>query len=183
MRKNTVAAILAILCILLVGNSIFNFFIPSETDETILEGNHGIVENLKIAFHTHYMERSENQSVAITLSCSEGSLDLVILESTEFMSWYNGSEYTALYEFTNTSFVDGVFQIDPTYKGFIDIGMSTPYGDVTFWGNIHSRSIVYNDIIAIISLAAAFALIVFIIDLNKKPQRVNEPEAAGLAIS
>lgn len=160
MRKSRVSLILISLCILLVGNSIFYFVVPIERDEMILEGNFGIVENLKIPFHAFFRERSQNQSIVISLTCSEGSIDLVVLESTEWESWYNGSEYTALYEWTNTSFVDTVIPIHPLYKGYIDIFIATTYGDVTLASaSIHSHSMSYDDNTAVLSLFGAISFV------------------------
>lgn len=183
MRKNTISIILSIMCILLVGNSIFYFIVPSENNAMILEGNLGIVENLKVPFHAHFMERSENQSITISLACSEGSIDLVVLEFSEWESWYNGSEYTALYEWTNTSHVDTVVQIDPSYKGIIDIFFSTAYGDVVFSVIIYSRTISYDDITAGFSLFPAFALILVLVYHHKKPEKIYETQPVGPDIS
>ena len=183
MRKKTVSSILSLLCLLLVGNSIFYFVVHSESDSMILEGNFGIIDNLKIPFHAHFWERSQNQSIDISLYCSEGSIDLIILESTEWESWYNGSEYTALYEWTNTSYVDTVVQIDPSYKGFIDIFISTAYGDVALVVSIFSHSMSYDDTTAGLSLFGAFSLILVLVYHHKRPQKTHETQLVGPDIS
>ncbi|MGY5879296.1 MAG: hypothetical protein RTV31_03550 [Candidatus Thorarchaeota archaeon] len=183
MRKKTVSNILSVLCILLVGNSIFYFVVPSESDAMILEGNFGIVDNLKVPFHAHFWERSQNQSIDISLYCSEGRIDLVVLEFTEWESWYNGSEYTALYEWTNTSHVDTVVQIDPSYKGIIDIFFSTAYGDANMVVSIYSRSISYDDTTAVYSLIGAFSLGLVLVYHHKKPKKIFETQSVGPKIS
>jgi len=183
MRKERVSIVLSFLCILLVGNSIFYFVVPSEKDSMILEGNFGIVDNLKVPFHAFFRDRSQNQRIEISLFCSEGSIDLVVLEFSEWESWYNGSEYTALYEWTNTSHVDTVVQIDPSYKGSIDIFFSTAYGDVTLVVSIYSRSMSYDDTTAVFSLVGAFSLGLVSVYHHKKPPEIYETHSVGPYIS
>ncbi|TFH00745.1 MAG: hypothetical protein E4H14_19310 [Candidatus Thorarchaeota archaeon] len=149
----------------------------------ILEGNFGIIDNLRVPFHARFWERSQNQSIDIYLYCSEGSIDIVVLEYAEWESWYNGSEYTALYEWTNTSYVDTVVQIDPSYNGIIDIFFSTAYVDANMVVSMYSRSISYDDTTAVYSLIGAFSLGLVLVYHHKKPQKIFETKSVGPQIS
>ena len=184
MSKSGVSIIQGLLFLVLVGNSIFYFVVPYENDEMILEaGDLGIVDNLKVPFHAYFRTRSQNQSVDISLICTEGSIDIVVFNTTEWLSWYSGSEYTAYYESTNTSFVDTVIQIDPLYLGTIDIVISTTYGDVTMNVNMHSRSITYDDTTAVFSLFGAVSLVLVWIFYHNRTRRTFEVSTIGVEIT
>ena len=125
----------------------------------IIEGDFGIVDDLKVPFHARFWARSQNQSIEISLTCTEGSIDIVVFNSTDWESWYNGYEYTAYYESTNTTFVNTVIQISPLYRGMIDIVISTNYGDVAMVVSMYSHSITYDDNTAIWSLFGAVTIV------------------------
>lgn len=183
MSKSGGSIILGFLFLFLLGNSIFYFVVPYENDEMIIEGDLGIVDNLKVPFHAYFWTRSQNQSIEISLTCTEGSIDIVVFNSSDWVSWYNGSEYTAYYESTNTTFVNTVIQISPQYRGMIDIVISTNYGDVAMVVSMYSHSISYDDNTAIWSLFGAVTIVLVWQYYRSRTKRTVEVSSIGAEIS
>jgi len=174
MRGNTSSNVLCILFVGLIAVSAFFFLVPYESEITILEGTEfGILDHLTAPYHAYFPMRSHDQSIEIFLSCTEGSLDLVLLKSTEWGAWYNEENYTAYYEATNVTFVMATIQIEPPYIGSIDIIMQTNYGDVEMSVSIVSRSMEYNHTAGITVLLAAIPIaLAWICYMNRMPKNL-----------
>jgi hypothetical protein len=183
MRGNGVSIILAFVCIGFIVGSVLSFTIPYQREQMILWGsNFGILDHLTDSSHVEFPFRSYNQSIDIFLQCTNGSLDIVILKSTEWDAWNNGENYSAYYEMKNVTSVMTTVEINPPYIHLIDIIMQTNYGDVEMSVDISIHWIDYNDLTGVNSLLAAipFALC-SIYYAKKKP--TNDANSNGLDIS
>jgi hypothetical protein len=172
MSGNRVSDALGIVCIALAIFHIFFIVVPYQRDEMILEGSDfDIAENLTVPFHASFPLRSYDQSVDISIACANGSLDIVVLKSTEWNAWNGGGNYSALYETTNVTSVMTTLEINPPYFGSIDIILQTNYGDVWMAVSTVSHSMDYNNSVASLSLGASivFALL-WICSTNKMPK-------------
>ena len=174
MRGNTTSNVLVALFIGLVAISAYFYVVPYENEVGILEGDDfGILDHLTAPFHASYPMRSYDQSIEISLSCTEGSLDLVVLRSTEWGAWYSEENYTAYFEVTNATYVMETIEIEPPYVGSIDIIIQTNYGDVEMSVSIISRSMEYNHAAGFTALLAAIPiLLVWICYVNRMPKNL-----------
>ncbi len=183
MRGNWVSIILTFVCIGFIVGSAFSFMVPYQNDALVLTGSDfAIVGGLKAPFHAYFPLRSFNQSIDISLACTNGSLDIVVLNSTEWVAWYQGENYSAYYEATNVTSVMTTVEINPPSIRSIDIILQTNYGDAWMSVSIFGHWMEYDDSTGVNSLLVAipFALGSFFY-ATKKPK--HEDNSIGADIS
>ncbi len=161
MRRNRTSDILAIFVVLIIVNAGVFYFVPFERVEVAAEIEYlGIVGYLTIPYHLLFTPRSFSQAIDIAITCSEGTIDLVVLNSNEWGNWYIDEDYSAYYEIENASVILTTIDLTTPYEGAIDIIIQTNYGDVVLSGVIEGHSMAYNEPIAIVSLTLAIPFIV-----------------------
>jgi len=183
MRGNWVSIVLAFVCIGFIVGSALSFTIPYQEEGLVLTGSDfGIVGGLKAPFHAYFPLRSYNQSIDIFLQCTNGSLDIVVLKSTEWSAWYQGENYSAYYEASNVTSVMTTIEINPPSIGSIDIILQTNYGDAWMSVSIFNHWMGYENSTGVNSLLVAipFGLGSFFY-ANKKTK--NDDKTIGADIS
>jgi len=183
MRGNWVSIILAFVCFGFIVGSALSFTVPYQDEELVLTGSDfGIVGGLIAPFHAHFPLRSHNQSIDIFLQCTNGSLDIVVLKSTEWSAWDQGENYSAYYEASNVTSVMTTIEINPPSIGSIDIILQTNYGDARMAVSIFNHWMGYEDSTGVNSLLVAipFGLGSFFY-ANKKTK--NDDKSIGTDIS
>jgi len=156
MRRNGVSIILAFVCIGFIVGATLSFTIPYQEERLILTGtDFGIVGGLTAPFHAYFPLRSYNQSIEIFLNCSNGSLDIFVLKSTEWNAWYHGENYSAYYEARNVTNVMITVEINPPSISSIDIILQTNYGDARMSVSVSNYWLGYNDSTGVNSLIVA----------------------------
>ena len=182
MRGNGVSIVLAIICIGFIVGSAYSFMVPYEINQLILEGdNLGILSDLTIPLHTGFPWRSFNQSIDISFACTNGSLDVIILTSIEWIAWYYGGNYSAIYEARNVSSLMISVMIEPSYYSTIDVILETNYGDAWMDIRMYSHSWGYNDSTGLVSLLVAIPFAVGSYYFTPK-KKENQSRPVGIDI-
>ena len=144
------------MCIGFLFGAILSFTVPHQEEGLVLTGsNFGIVGGLTAPSHAYFPLRSFNQTIDIFLQCTNGSLDIVVLNSDEWTAWNQGENYSAYYEATNVTSVMTTVEIDPPSIRSIDIIIQTNYGDVWMIVNIFNQWMGYDDSTGMSSLLVA----------------------------
>jgi len=161
MRGSRISIILAFICIGFIVGSVISFAVPYQYEEDIESISHlGVLENLTVPFHELFPLRSYDQSIDISLTCMDGSLDFYVLESTEWDSFVHAENYSAYFEAKNVTHVMTTVEIDPPSNHWIDIILQTKYGGVNISISITSHWTGYDITTAINSalIAIPFAI-------------------------
>lgn len=183
MRGNRVSIILAFVCIGFIVGSTLSFIVPNQYDEMILMGSDiGIVNDLKVPFHVRFPLRSYNQSIDIFLECTNGSLDIVILKSTDWDSWYHRENYTAYFEVRNATSIMTTVDINPPYNRLIDIILQTNYGDARMSVSLSSHWMGYDITTGVNSLLVAIPFALGALYYSTRKTK-NEDKSVGTGIS
>ncbi len=183
MKGNWVSIILTFVCIGFIVGSALSFIVPYQKDGMILTGSDfGIRGGLTAPFHASFPLRSYNQSIDIFLDCRNGSLDIVVLKSTEWDAWYHGENYSAYYEVRNVTSVMTTVEINPPSIHSIDIILQTNYGEAWMSVSIINHCMEYDESTGVNSLLVAipFGLGSFYY-ASKKPK--NDDNSIGADIS
>ena len=131
MRGKWISAILAFICIGFLVGSVISFAVPNRYEDTVESmSDLGIVENLTVPFPEIFPLSSYNQSIDITLTCTDGSIDILVMESTEWEAFVHSENYSAYFEAKNVTSVMTTVEIDPPSNHWIDIMLQTKYGGV-----------------------------------------------------
>ncbi|TFG26862.1 hypothetical protein EU528_13725 [Candidatus Thorarchaeota archaeon] len=156
MRGNMISIILAFICVGFVVGSAYSFMVPYEMEQLILVGdNFGILDDLTVPSHTSFPWRSFNQSIDIFIVCTNGSLDIIIFKSMDWIAWDAGENVSTYYEARNVSSLVLSVVIEPSYYYTIDIIMQTNYGDAWMDISMYSRWWGYDDSSVVTSLLVA----------------------------
>ena len=164
MRGNWVSVICAFVCIGFLIGATLSFTVPYQEEGLVLTGsNFGILGGLTAPFHAHFPWRSHNQTIDIFLQCTNGSLDIVVLNSNEWSAWDQGENYSAYFEATNVTSVMTTIEISPPIVGSIDIILQTNYGEAWMSVNIFNHWMGYDDTTGMTSLIVAipFGLVAY----------------------
>jgi hypothetical protein len=156
MRVNRTTKSLAAITFLLVFLAGFFYFVPFEmndTEATWQESN--ISDHLRIVNNFQFTPRSYDERIDILLNCTEGSLDVVVINRNQWGNWYQEEEYSSYYEVKNTTLVHVTVEIQPSYGGTVFVIISTPYGAVAMSGEVVGHSMAYYEPVAFILLAVA----------------------------
>lgn len=113
------------------------------------------MSGLTIPLHAYFPWRFHNQSIDIFLQCTNGSLDIVVLNYNEWSAWDQGENYSAYYEASNVTSVMTTIEIDPPVTGSIDIILQTIYGEAWMSVNIFNHWMGYDDATGMNSLIVA----------------------------
>jgi ABC-type molybdate transport system permease subunit len=160
------------------------YFIPQERTETEFDGAVSVLEDLTVVYSIGFTSRSFDQSIDILLSCYEGTIDVVVVIQSEWANWYNGDDYSAVFETSNTSYVSSSLQITPTVIGFVYVIVETNYGNASYVGSIVGQSMVYDEfgaaVLAIVAIPFIVGLISYTImkrrgDKNSMQSTLSEP--------
>jgi len=136
--------------------SIISFAIPQQYDEEIVSFyDLGVVEGLTVPYHEIFPLRSYDQSIDITLTCTDGSLDIVVLESTEWEAFLHAEDYSAYFEAKNVTSAMTTVAINPPSNHWIDIMLQTNYGAVNISLSLSSHWMGYDITTAINSALVA----------------------------
>jgi hypothetical protein len=183
MRGNWVSIVLAFVCIGFVVGAVLSFTVPYQEEEMILWGpDFGIVANLKAPFHTEYPMRSYNQSIHIDLHCTKGSLDIVVLKTTEWDAWDQGDNYSAYFEAKNVTDVMTTIEVSPPYSLLIDIILVTNYGDAWMSVDLSSHWMGFDDSTGMNSLLLAIPFTAgSFYYANKKPKKDDNSIGVGIS--
>ena len=167
---------LGIVWVLLVLSAGFFYLVPYERIEIAEDVEDlGIGGYLTIPHHLLFTPRSYEQTIDIAVACIVGTIDIVVLNSNEWGSWYTGEEYSSYYELKNASEISTTITIDPPYEGSIDIMIQTNYGDVILSASMVGHSMAYNELLAILSVSFALPFIVGWVVLTVQSKRDGEP--------
>ncbi|TFH02332.1 MAG: hypothetical protein E4H14_17735 [Candidatus Thorarchaeota archaeon] len=174
---------MAFVCIGFIVGATLSFTVPYQMDQLILVGdNFGILNDLTAPFHTSFPLRSYNQSIDIFLECTNGSLDIVILNSTDWGSWYRGENYTAYFEVRNATSIMTTVEINPPYNRLIDIILQTNYGDARMSVSLSSHCMWYDITTGVNSLLVAIPFALGALHYSTRKTK-NEDKSAGTSIS
>ena len=183
MRGNRVSIVLGFVCIGFIVGSVHSFIAPYEMDQLILIGdNFGILDDLNATFHTSFHLRSYNRSVDISFACTEGALDIIVLNSSEYFAWYNGENYSALFEARNVTSRMISVEITPFQYQSIDIILQTNHGDARMDISMYSRWLGYDDSTGVSSLLVAIPFAIGSFYYAPKKSK-NENKSVGIGIS
>jgi len=177
MRGSRVSIILAFICIGFIVGSVISFAIPYQYEENIVSmSDLGAVEDLTIPFHEIFPLGSYDQSIDIFLNCEDGSLDIFVMESTEWDAFTHLENYSAYLEAKNVTGVMTTVEIDPPSNHWIDIILQTKYGGVNMSISITSHCMAYDTTTAINSalISIPFAIGSFYY-YPKKPKTDSGP--------
>ena len=183
MRGNGVSIVLAFVCIGFIVGSVHSFIAPYEMDQLILTGsNFGILDDLTAPFHARFPWRSFNRSIDIFFACTEGALDIIVLNGTEWNAWYNGENYSAYYEARNVTSLMISVEIASSYYQSIDIILQTNYGDARMDISMFSRWLGYDDSTGVSSLLVAIPFAIGSFYYAPKKSK-NEDKSVVIGIS
>lgn len=183
MRGNWVSIVLAFVCIGFVVGAVLSFAVSYQGEEMILWGSgFWILDEQDVHFHAEFPIRSYNQSIQIYLHCTNGSLDIFVLNGTEQTAWYNGKNYAAYFEVRNVTDVMTTIEINPPDSSMIDIIFVTNYGDAWMNVDLSSHWMGYDDSTGMNSILVAipFAVGSFYY-ANKKPKKDENSIGEGIS--
>ncbi len=150
------------------------YFIPQERIEFELDGAVSIVSNLTVSYTFIFAPRSFDQTIDILISCYEGSVDVIVLTHSEWSDWYNGDDYSALYEALNTTHVSTTVQISPPVVGYVYVMIQTNHGDASLIGSLQGHSMAYDEYTAILLATLTLPFIVGLVTYNITIRRRKE---------
>lgn len=175
MRGNWVSIVLAFVCIGFIVGATLSFMVPDQFEENIVSaGDLGIFENLTVPYHTRFPQRSYEQVIDISLQCTNGSLDIIVLKSTEWDAWAHNENYTPYFEATNVTSVMTIIEISPPYMRLIDIILETNYGYAEMSVSISSHCMWYDVTTGVNSLLIAIPFAVALVYYGTKKTKNNE---------
>ena len=175
--------ILAFMCVGFIVGSVISFAVPCQYEDTIESlSDLGIVEDLNVPFHEIFPLSSYDQSIDITLLCTDGSLDIIILETTEWDAFIHSENYSAYFEAKNVTSVMTTVEINPPSNHWIDIILQTKYGGVNMSIIIVSHWMRYDITTAVNSLLVAIPFSVGSFYYYPKKAK-NDSRLDGLGIS
>ncbi|MFW9832656.1 MAG: hypothetical protein ACFFEK_01565 [Candidatus Thorarchaeota archaeon] len=128
--------------------------VPYQNDGLVVEGDLGILDGLTAPYYAYFPWRSYNQTIDIFLDCTNGSLDILVLNFTERESWYHGENYSAYYEARNVTSVMTTVEINPPHRS-IDVILQTNYGNVSMSVSIYGHWMEFDESTAGNSLLVA----------------------------
>jgi hypothetical protein len=184
MKGKRVSIALAFVCIGFLVGSAISFMVPYHRDEIIeAEEDLNIAGGLTVCFHSIFPLRSYNQSIDISLECTNGSLDIAVLKTTERSAWEQGVNYSAYYEAENVTSVVIAAEISPSYTS-ISICLRTDYGDAQMIVSISSHWMEYDDSTGLNSLLVAipFALGSFYYATRRPDNAAEIPPSVEVAL-
>jgi hypothetical protein len=183
MRGNWVSFVLAFICVGFIVGATLSFIIPYPYEENILsDSDLGIFENLTVPYHTRFPQRSYEQVIDISLQCTNGSLDIIVLKSTEWDAWTHGENYTPYFEATNVTSVMTAIDIDPAYMRLIDIILETNYGYAEMSVRISSHCMWYDVTTGVNSLLVAIPFAVAAVYYGTKETK-NDETSIGIDVA
>ena len=183
MRGKWISAILAFICIGFLVGSVISFAVPNRYEDTVESmSDLGIVENLTVPFPEIFPLSSYNQSIDITLTCTDGSIDILVMESTEWEAFVHSENYSAYFEAKNVTSVMTTVEINPPSNHWIDIILQTKYGGVNMSIIIVSHWMRYDITTAVNSLLVAIPFSVGSFYYYPKKAK-NDSRLDGLGIS
>lgn len=156
MRGNRISIVLAFICFGFIVGSIISFTVPNQYEENIESmSNLGIVDGLNVPFNELFPLTSYNQSIDIFLTCIDGSLDIMVLETTEWDAYVHAENYSVYFEARNVTGVMTTVEINPPSNHWIYIMLQTKYGGVNVSFSISSHWMGYDIATAVNSALVA----------------------------